>query len=149
MDKKIGVFDAKTFEEIGAVAKGHAMGITDALWINDDLVATSSSDNKVNVWNLSGDVPQEPEYTLLQTAEPQKKADPQRQVLGLCHAPNGDISGVNLAGDIFTWKVSGDKSSTALTRSQDLIKGLSAFKNYVVQACGNRLFATDMAEDNR
>ena len=124
------------------------MGITDTLWINDKQFATSSSDNKVHVWNLADGIPSAPEYTLLQTAEEQKKATPERQVLGLSHAPNGDLSGVNLRGDIFTWKTSGDKSFTALTRSQDVIKDMVVYKNWLIHSCGNRLFATEMAEVN-
>ena len=120
------------------------MGITDATWINNDQFATSSSDNKVHVWNLSEGVQQAPEYTLLQTAEEQKKALPERQVLGLCHSAEGDISGVNLKGDIFTWKA--DKSSTAITRGQEVIKYMTVFKNWLIHACDNRVFATDMQE---
>lgn len=122
------------------------MGITDALWLNDNQFATSSSDNKVHVWDLADGVQQAPAYTLLQTAEEQKKAIPERQVLGLCPAPNGDISGVNLRGDIFTWKTSGDKSSTAITRSQDLIKGMCVYKDWLLHSCDSRVFATQMTD---
>lgn len=50
LDKQIGVFDAKTFEQTGTIAKGHTMGIYDALWVNDNQLATCSADNRVKVW---------------------------------------------------------------------------------------------------
>jgi hypothetical protein len=77
------------------------MGIYDVHWIDNENFLTASADNKVKAWKVDGG--ENPEKTLLQTAEEQKRADPEKQVLGLFAAPNGAIGGVNLHNEILTW----------------------------------------------
>jgi WD40 repeat protein len=77
------------------------MGIYGAHWLDNDNFVTCSADNKVKTWKIDGG--ETPERTLLQTAEEVKRADPEKQVLGLYSGPDGAIGGVNLHNELLSW----------------------------------------------
>jgi len=46
-DKSIAIYDTETLEVVRKIDKAHNKGIIDAVWVNDNTIATSSSDNEV------------------------------------------------------------------------------------------------------
>lgn len=51
-DKIIVIYDTETLEVTRKIDKAHTKGIIDVVWINDNTIATSSSDNVVKYWNV-------------------------------------------------------------------------------------------------
>ena len=52
-DKTVVIYDTETLEQVKKIEKAHTKGILDALWLDDNTIATCSSDNTVKVWNVA------------------------------------------------------------------------------------------------
>jgi len=67
LDKKIVLYDSKSFEKKSDNAKGAKMGIYDVCWYDDAHLVTCSADNKVKVWEVNdGAIAKDPKFDLLQ-----------------------------------------------------------------------------------
>jgi WD40 repeat protein len=51
-DKSIAIYDSETLEVVRKIDKAHNKGIIDVVWVSDNTIATSSSDNELKYWNI-------------------------------------------------------------------------------------------------
>lgn len=50
-DKSFVIHDTETLEEIKKIEKAHNKGVTDVVWIDEDTLMTSSTDNTLKIWS--------------------------------------------------------------------------------------------------
>ncbi|CDW71723.1 wd repeat-containing protein 1 [Stylonychia lemnae] len=50
-DKSLVIHDTETLEEIKKIEKAHNKGVTDVVWIDEDTLMTSSTDNTIKIWS--------------------------------------------------------------------------------------------------
>lgn len=51
-DKTIAVYDSESTEQIQKIEKAHGKGVIDAVWIDEDMIMTASTDNTIKLWNV-------------------------------------------------------------------------------------------------
>lgn len=51
-DKSIAIYDSESTEILQKIDKAHGKGIIDAVWIDEDMIMTASTDNTIKMWNV-------------------------------------------------------------------------------------------------
>lgn len=51
-DKSIVIHDSETTEIIQKIERAHNKGVIDAVWIDENMIVSCSTDNTVKFWNV-------------------------------------------------------------------------------------------------
>jgi WD repeat-containing protein 1 (actin-interacting protein 1) len=106
-DKSVVIYDTETLEVTKKIDKAHTKGIIDLVWVNDNTIATASSDNIVKHWNVDTGA----EFkTLNPNFDGKEKIE--NQALGLISTPDATLS-VSLNSNINVWNQTDIESGTS------------------------------------
>ena len=148
-DKSIVVHDVASQAVLSKTDAAHEMGVYDARWLDNNLVATCSADNTLKLWSVAADGAIEHKDTFVQHDGPK---DTQMQLLGLAETKDASLTAVNLNGELVHYQSvtsAADKHPTSVSRRHaHLITDLIAFDRFVVYASEHRIFYFDAATPN-
>lgn len=148
-DKSIVVHDVSNHAVLSKADGAHEMGIYDARWLDNNLVATCSADNTIKIWSVAADGSIEHKDTFIQHDGPK---DTQMQLLGLAETKNASLTAVNLNGELLNYQnvtSAADKHPTSVSRRHaNLITDLINYGSFIVYASEHRIFYFDLAKPN-